>query len=84
MKSGFQEFLRGKFRNKYWGIGRIIRELKQLEEEEDYEGDFGDLSRKRLQQQLTSEKDKYRKRKKLGDYFIEVGEHIGDITKLES
>jgi len=78
-------FARGKFRNKKWGRGRIIRELKQRQigkynidqalkelEEEDYEGVFDMLSRKRLQQ-LTSEKNIYRKRKKLADYLLYRG-----------
>ena len=78
-------FARGKFRHKKWGRGRIVRELKQRQigkynidqalkelEEEDYEGVFDTLSRKRLQQ-LTSEKDKYRKRKKLADYLLYRG-----------
>ena len=78
-------FARGKFRNKKWGRGRIIRELKQRQigkynidqalkelDEEDYEGVFDTLSRKRLQQ-LTSEKNIYRKRKKLTDYLLYRG-----------
>lgn len=78
-------FARGKFRAKKWGKGRIIRELKKRQigkynidqalkelEEEDYEGVFDTLSRKRLQQ-LPSEKDKYRKRKKLADYLLYRG-----------
>ena len=78
-------FARGKFRNKKWGRERIIRELKQRQigkynidqalkelEEEDYEGVFDTLSRKRLQQ-LTSEKNIYRKRKKLADYLLYRG-----------
>lgn len=78
-------FARGKFRNKKWGRSRIVRELKQRKigkynidqalkelEEEDYEGVFDTLSRKRLQQ-LDSEKDKYKKRKKLADYLLYRG-----------
>jgi len=80
-----QAFARGKFRNKQWGKGRIIRELKQRQigkynidqalkelENEDYERVFDTLSRKRFNQ-LTSEKNKYRKRKKLADYLLYRG-----------
>lgn len=80
-----QAFARGKFRNKKWGKGRIVKELKQRQiskynidqalkelENEDYIGVFDTLSQKRLQQ-LTSEKDKYRKRKKLADYLLYRG-----------
>jgi len=78
-------FVRGKFNHKYWGKQRIVRELKQrkLSEytikiglleitDEDYEKVFDTLSRKRIQQ-LSSEKDKYKKRKKLADYLIYRG-----------
>jgi len=80
-----QAFARGKFRNKKWGKSRIIRELKQRQigkynidqalkelESEDYIGVFDTLSLKRYNQ-LTSEKDKYRKRKKLADYLLYRG-----------
>jgi regulatory protein len=80
-----QAFARGKFRNKQWGTGRIIRELKQRQigkynidqalkelESEDYLGVFDTLSLKRFNQ-LTSEKNKYRKRKKLVDYLLYRG-----------
>lgn len=78
-------FTRGKFRHKYWGKNRITRELKSrgispyilkialLEiDDEEYERVFNALSRKRYDQ-LTSEKDKYRKRKKLADYLLYRG-----------
>lgn len=78
-------FARGKFRHKYWGRLRITRELKQrgisiynlktalLEiDEEEYDIVFNTLSRKR-HDQLSSEKDKYRKRKKLADYLTYRG-----------
>lgn len=78
-------FARGKFRIKKWGRQRIVRELKikglnertikiGLKEisEEDYVMVFDTLSRKRLQQ-LTSETDKYKKRKKLADYLLYRG-----------
>ncbi len=78
-------FARGKFRHKSWGKVRITRELKQrgisaynlksaLAEisPEEYEEVFYALSRKR-NQQLSSEKDKYRKRKKLADYLTYRG-----------
>ena len=80
-----QAFTRGKFRNKKWGKSRIIRELKQRQigkynidqalkelESEDYIGVFDTLSLKRYNQ-LTSEKDKYRKRKKLAEYLLYRG-----------
>lgn len=53
------------------GKYNIDQALKELEEE-DYEGAFDTLSRKRLQQ-LTSEEDKYKKRKKLADYLLYRG-----------
>lgn len=78
-------FIRGKFRHKSWGKNRITRELKSrgispyilkiaLREidEEEYERVFNALSRKRYDQ-LCSEKDKYRKRKKLADYLLYRG-----------
>lgn len=78
-------FVRGKFNHKSWGKQRIVRELKQrkLSEytikiglleitDEDYEKVFDTLSRKRIQQ-LSSEKDKYKKRKKLADYLMYRG-----------
>lgn len=80
-----ESFARGKFRIKKWGRQRIIRELKMkglnertikigLKEisEDDYVMAFDTLSRKRLQQ-LTSETDKYKKRKKLADYLLYRG-----------
>jgi regulatory protein len=80
-----EAFARGKFRIKSWGRQRIIRELKGkglndrtikvgLKEisDSDYEVVFETLSRKRLQQ-LTSEKNKYKKRKKLADYLLYRG-----------
>jgi len=78
-------FARGKFRHKSWGRTRITRELKQrgigaynlktalLEiEDEEYDTVFNTLSRKRYEQ-LSSETDKYRKRKKLADYLTYRG-----------
>lgn len=80
-----QSFARGKFRNKYWGRLRIMRELKMrsingrtidiaLKEitPEEYDTVFETLSRKRYEQ-LTKEKDKYKKRKKLADYLLYRG-----------
>nr|WP_236613408.1 regulatory protein RecX [Nonlabens dokdonensis] len=80
-----ESFARGKFRIKKWGKNRIIRELKMkglndrtikigLKEisESDYILAFDTLSRKRLQQ-LTTETDKYKKRKKLADYLLYRG-----------
>ena len=78
-------FARGKFNHKYWGKQRIVRELKQRQisapniktalleiSEEDYIVMFDRLSRKRIQQ-LSKEKDKYKKRKKLADYLLYRG-----------
>ncbi len=78
-------FARGKFNHKYWGKQRIVRELKQRQistpniktalleiSEEDYIVMFDTLSRKRIQQ-LSKEKDKYKKRKKLADYLLYRG-----------
>jgi regulatory protein len=80
-----EAFARGKFRIKSWGRVRIVRELKMkglnertikegLKEisNDDYEITFDTLSRKRLQQ-LTTETDKYKKRKKLADYLLYRG-----------
>lgn len=80
-----ESFARGKFRIKKWGKNRIVRELKMkglndrtikigLKEisESDYILAFDTLSRKRLQQ-LTTETDKYKKRKKLADYLLYRG-----------
>ena len=78
-------YARGKFNHKKWGKSRITRELKQrgisaynlkvaLKEidEEDYLKAFDMLSQKRYDQ-LSSEKNKYRKRKKLADYLLYRG-----------
>ncbi|WP_124978911.1 regulatory protein RecX [Nonlabens xiamenensis] len=80
-----EAFARGKFRIKKWGKQRISRELKTkgLTErnikqgllqisEEDYLATFISLSRKRMEQ-LTSETDKFKKRKKLADYLLYRG-----------
>lgn len=78
-------FARGKFRQKHWGKLRITRELKirgissyvlkiaLLEiDEEEYMEVFDTLSQKRFNQ-LSAEKDIYRKRKKLADYLTYRG-----------
>lgn len=80
-----QGFARGKFRIKSWGKQRITNELKArgisarnialgLKEisNVDYEVVFNTLSRKRLNQ-LATETDKYKKRKKLADYLLYRG-----------
>ena len=80
-----QAFARGKFNHKSWGKGRIERELKARKisafnmklalkeiDPEQYLLAFEALSRKRFEQ-LSSEKDKYRKRKKLADYLLYRG-----------
>ncbi|HZH69652.1 MAG TPA: RecX family transcriptional regulator [Flavobacteriaceae bacterium] len=77
-------FARGKFRIKKWGKQRISRELKfrnisiynikiALEQinSEDYEATLAELAQHRLQQ--ITEKDKYKKRKKLADYLLYRG-----------
>jgi len=78
-------YVRGKFNHKSWGKQRIVRELKQRQisayniktalleiSEEEYISTFNTLSRKRIQQ-LSKEKDKYKKRKKLADYLLYRG-----------
>lgn len=76
-----RSFACGKFKIKKWGKTRITRELRSREiskniidlalteiDEEDYVSTFQALAEKRMTQ-LTSEKDKYKKRKKLADYL---------------
>ncbi|HEA29576.1 MAG TPA: RecX family transcriptional regulator [Leeuwenhoekiella sp.] len=76
-----RSFARGKFKTKKWGKIRIIRELRSREiskrnidlalqeiNEEDYLATFEALVEKRMSQ-LTSERNKYKKRKKLADYM---------------
>lgn len=76
-----ERFACGKFKIKKWGKTRITRELRSREiskniidlalteiDEEDYVSTFQALAEKRMTQ-LTSEKDKYKKRKKLADYL---------------
>ncbi len=78
-------FVRGKFNHKSWGKQRVVRELKQRQisdfniktalleiSNEDYMITFDILSQKRLKQ-LSLEKDKYKKRKKLADYLLYRG-----------
>ncbi|WGK66105.1 regulatory protein RecX [Croceiramulus getboli] len=80
-----RSFARGKFKVKSWGKSRIVRELKQRNisktivqlalteiDDEDYVRVFQDLVLKRLRQ-LKTEKDKYKKRKKLADYLAYRG-----------
>jgi len=80
-----QAFVRGKFRNKSWGKVRLVRELKQRQisaynikialkeiEEEEYFEVFHALSRKRIQQ-LSTETNLQKKRKKLADYLAYRG-----------
>lgn len=80
-----QAFARGKFRTKKWGKARITRELKMrnisaynvklaLKEipESEYYKTFDALVEKRLQQ-LTSEENLQKKRKKLADYLLYRG-----------
>ncbi len=76
-----RSFACGKFKIKKWDKTRITRELRSREiskniidlalteiDEEDYVSTFQALAEKRMTQ-LTSEKDKYKKRKKLADYL---------------
>jgi regulatory protein len=80
-----QAYARGKFNHKKWGRQRIERELKSREigvfniklamkeiEDTDYFEVFDTLSQKRYEQ-LDTETDKYRKRKKLADYLLYRG-----------
>lgn len=77
-------FARGKFRIKKWGKQRITRELKlrnisaynikaALEQisYDEYEATLNELAQQRLQQ--ITEKNKYKKRKKLADYLLYRG-----------
>ncbi len=78
-------FARGKFKTKHWGKNRIVRELKMrdisafnikiaLKEipENEYLSSFEALVEKRLNQ-LTSEKNIQKKKKKLADYLFYRG-----------
>ncbi|OAD90671.1 recombinase RecX [Aequorivita soesokkakensis] len=80
-----QAFARGKFRVKKWGRNRIINELKLREistfnikialkeiPDSEYYKTFEALAEKRLQQ-LSSEKNLQKKRKKLADYLFYRG-----------
>ncbi len=95
-----QTFARGKFRAKKWGRNRIVRELKlrdiskfniqiALKEipDAEYYKTFEALAEKRLQQ-LASEKNLQKKRKKLADYLLYRGWEselvygkVGEISK---
>jgi regulatory protein len=80
-----QAFARGKFRTKKWGRNRIVNELKMrqiskfnikiaLKEipDSEYYKTFEALAEKRLQQ-LASEENLQKKRKKLADYLFYRG-----------
>ena len=80
-----QAFARGKFRAKKWGRNRIVNELKQREISKyniqialkeipdlEYYKIFEALAEKRLQQ-LASEKNLQKKRKKFADYLFYRG-----------
>jgi len=80
-----QAFVRGKFRTKKWGRNRIVNELKMrqiskfnikiaLKEipDSEYYKTFDALVEKRLQQ-LASEKNLQKKRKKFADYLFYRG-----------
>lgn len=95
-----QTFAGGKFRAKKWGRNRIVRELKlrdiskyniqiALKEipDAEYYKTFEALAEKRLQQ-LASEKNLQKKRKKLADYLFYRGWEselvygkVGEISK---
>lgn len=77
-------FARGKFSIKKWGRNRITSELKRRKisayninlalkeiDDSDYIITFDTLAEKRLKQ--ITEKDKYKKRKKLADYLLYRG-----------
>jgi len=79
-----KSFARGKFRIKYWGKNRIVRELKLREiskyniesalkeiDDEVYYKMLDDLAKKRLNQ--IKESNIYKKRKKLADYLLYRG-----------
>jgi regulatory protein len=78
-------FARGKFRTKKWGRNRIVNELKQREiskfnikialkeiPDSEYYKTFDALAEKRMQQ-LNSEINLQKKRKKLADYLFYRG-----------
>lgn len=80
-----QNFARGKFRMKHWGRNRITRELKMrdisayniklaLKElpEQDYISSFHELAEKRWEQ-LRTEQNLQRKKKKFMDYMLYRG-----------
>ncbi|QAA82377.1 RecX family transcriptional regulator [Aequorivita sp. H23M31] len=80
-----QAFARGKFRAKKWGKQRIVNELKIREiskfniqialkeiPDSEYYKTFEELAEKRMDQ-LISEKDLQKKRKKLADYLFYRG-----------
>ena len=77
-----QAFARGKFRTKKWGRNRIVNELKMRQiskfnikialKEIEYYNTFEALAEKRLQQ-LVSETNLQKKRKKLADYLFYRG-----------
>ncbi len=80
-----QSFARGKFRTKMWGKNRIINELKYREiskfniklalseiSESDYLKTFDALVNKRINQ-IASEENLQKKRKKLADYLLYRG-----------
>ncbi len=80
-----QAFARGKFRTKKWGKNRIMNELKRREiskynvqialkeiPDSEYYKTFEALAKKRLQQ-LASEKNLQKKRKKFADYLFYRG-----------
>ncbi len=80
-----QAFAGGKFKNRKWGKVRIINELKQREisrfniqisqkkiPDSEYYKTFEELAEKRMEQ-LASEKDLQKKRRKLADYLFSRG-----------
>ena len=95
-----QAFARGKFKHKYWGKNRIVQELKMREisafnikialkeiPENEYLSSFEALAEKRLNQ-LASEKNLQKKKKKLADYLFYRGwephlvwEKVNELTK---
>jgi len=80
-----QAFARGKFKQKKWGKNRVLRELKQRNisaynltlalkeiDEKEYLNTFNILAKKRIQQ-LTTETNLQKKKKKFADYMLYRG-----------
>ena len=79
-----RSFVRGKFRIKRWGRNKIKQELKLRDisspiiklglteiDEKEYQKTLFELAEKKLK--FLKEPDKFKKRKKLGDYLLRKG-----------